>query len=229
MLGYLLERELRNQLAPEREVATLVTMIRVEADDPAFAAPTKFVGPVYDASRAHVLANEHGWVVKQDGAGWRRVVASPLPRGVVELDAVSRLLDSGSVLICAGGGGVPVIRDPASGHLRGVEAVVDKDHTSAVLALDLGADRFVIVTDVSGVYDGWGTDHARAVATAHPDALEAMTFPHGSMGPKIAAACRFARTGKGDAVIGALDDLPALLVGAAGTVVSTSTEGLTLR
>ena len=142
---------------------------------------------------------------------------------------MKQLLDSGSVLICAGGGGVPVVRDAASGHLRGVEAVVDKDHTSALLALDIGADRFVIVTDVPAVYDRWGTDRARPVASAHPDALESQTFSSGSMGPKIAAACRFARSGKGDAVIGALTDLPALLAGAAGTVVSTSTQGMTLR
>lgn len=229
MIGYLLERELRNQLPPERDVVTVVTMIRVDADDPAFSDPTKFVGPVYAEPQARALAEKHGWSVKQDGSGWRRVVASPLPRVIVELDSIARLLDAGSVVVCAGGGGVPTTLDLATGHLIGVEAVVDKDLTSAVLALDLGADRLVIVTDVAAVVEDWGQPGARPIAAIHPDALEAISFPAGSMGPKVAAACLFARTGKGDAVIGALDDLPALLTGDAGTLVSTHTEAVTHR
>lgn len=229
MIGYLLERELRNRLPAGRDVTTVVTMTRVAADDPAFDAPTKFVGPGYDEEEAAELAAAHGWSVAQDGAGWRRVVASPLPVEIVERAAVARLLEAGGVVICAGGGGVPVTRDPTTEALVGVEAVVDKDHTSAVLALDLAADRLVIVTDVAAVYQDWGTDDARALAVAHPDALEALSFPDGSMGPKIAAACLFARSGRGDAVIGALSDLDALLAGDAGTVVTTSTEGITLR
>ncbi|CAN5211032.1 carbamate kinase [soil metagenome] len=229
MIGYLLARELRNRLPAGRDVTTLVTMTRVAADDPAFSDPSKFVGPVYHEEEADELAEEHGWTVKPDGDSWRRVVASPLPVEIVELAPVAGLLEAGAVVICAGGGGVPVVRDPASGHLVGVEAVVDKDHTSAVLALGLGADRLVIVTDVDAVYEGWGTDDARSLATAHPDVLEAMSFPAGSMGPKISAACLFARSGKGDAVVGALGDLAELLAGRAGTVVSTSNEGTTSR
>jgi carbamate kinase len=229
MIGYLLERELRNRLPPERQVATLVTMTRVSLDDPAFAEPTKFVGPVYGEAQAKSMAAERGWSVRQDGAAWRRVVASPAPEGVVETPLVGQLLDTGCVVICAGGGGVPTALDPGTGLVRGVEAVVDKDRTSAVLALDLAADRLVIATDVPAVQADWGTDHARAIATAHPDDLDRITFPEGSMGPKIAAASSFARSGKGDAVIGSLGDLGGMLDGVAGTVISTSRPGISYR
>ncbi|CAN5538595.1 carbamate kinase [soil metagenome] len=229
MIGYLLERELRNHLPARRDVTTVVTMTRVAADDPAFEEPTKFVGPVYAEEQALELALERGWVVKPDGESWRRVVASPLPVEIVELRPITGLIGSGSVVICAGGGGVPVVRDVSTGNLVGVEAVVDKDHTSSVLALDLGAERLIIVTDVAAIFEGWGTDTPRALATVHPDALEAMDFPDGSMGPKVAAACRFARRRDGVAVIGALDDLPALLTGDAGTVVTTAHPRTTYR
>jgi carbamate kinase len=229
MIGYLLERELRNLLPPDREVATLVTMTRVSAKDPAFQDPTKFVGPVYDQAQGDALATERGWTVRQDGSGWRRVVASPEPESVVQTPVVLHLLDTGCIVICAGGGGVPTAIDATTGQVRGVEAVVDKDRTSAVLALDLAADRLVIATDVAAVQVGWGTDHARAIATAHPDDLDEIGFPEGSMGPKVAAASLFARSGKGDAVIGSLADLGAMLAGTAGTVVSTSRAGLTYR
>jgi carbamate kinase len=229
MIGYLIERELRNLLPPERQVATLVTMTRVRLDDPAFAEPTKFVGPVYGEARAKSLATERGWSVRADGAQWRRVVASPVPESVVETPLVRQLLDSGCVVICAGGGGVPTALDPATGLVRGVEAVVDKDRTSAVLALDISADRLIIATDVPAVQADWGTDHARAIATAHPDDLDQITFPEGSMGPKIAAAALFARSGKGDAVIGSLADLGDMLDGLAGTLVSTGSPGITYR
>jgi carbamate kinase len=228
MIGYLLERELRNRLPPETEVATLVTMTRVSLKDPAFAAPTKFVGPVYDEARARSLAAERGWSVRPDGDRWRRVVASPVPESVVETALVRQLLDSGCVVICAGGGGVPTAVDPETGLVRGVEAVVDKDRTSAVLALDVAADRLVIATDVSAVQADWGTVDARAIATAHPDYLDSMDFAEGSMGPKIAAASSFARSGEGDAVIGSLAELGAMLDGLAGTVISTSRPGMTL-
>lgn len=229
MIGYLLERELRNRLPPGKEVATLVTMTRVSADDPAFSRPTKFVGPVYERERAESLAAANGWTIRQDGEGWRRVVASPEPESVVETPLVLRLLESGCVVICAGGGGVPTTADPETGRIVGMEAVVDKDRTSAVLALDLAADLLVIATDVEAVQVDWGTDHARSIATAHPDALDPATFPSGSMGPKVAAAAHFARSGKGDSVIGSLSDLGAMLAGTAGTVVSTARPGLTYR
>ena len=229
MIGYLLERELRNLLPPQTQVATLVTMTRVSLKDPAFADPTKFVGPVYDEARARSLAAERGWSVRQDGDQWRRVVASPVPESVVETPLVRQLLDSGCVVICAGGGGVPTAVDPATGLVRGVEAVVDKDRTSAVLALDVAADRLVIATDVSAVQADWGTADARPIATAHPDDLDSLVFAEGSMGPKIAAASSFARSGKGDAVIGSLAELGAVLDGLAGTVISTSRPGMTYR
>lgn len=227
MIGYLLERELRNRLPRDREVATLVTMTRVSLADQAFDHPTKFVGPGYPYDEAQRLVTERGWVVRQDGEAWRRVVASPRPESVVETAIVARLLASGYVVVCAGGGGVPTALDPGTGRVRGVEAVVDKDRTSAVLALDLDADRLVIATDVPAVVDGFGTGAARSIAAAHPDALDQLSFPAGSMGPKVEAACLFARSGQGDAVIGSLADLPAILAGRAGTVVSTSRPGVT--
>jgi carbamate kinase len=229
MIGYLLEREMRNLLPPDKEVATLVTMTRVSLDDPAFADPTKFVGPVYDADQARALAAERGWSVRQDGDAWRRVVASPEPESIVETALVRQLLDTGRVVVCAGGGGVPTAVDAATGLVRGVEAVVDKDRTSAVLALDIAADRLVIATDVSAVQTDWGTDHARAIASAHPDDLDAIGFPEGSMGPKVGAATLFARSGKGDAVIGSLAELGGMLAGHAGTLVTTSRPGITYR
>lgn len=229
MIGYLLERELRSLLPAEKQVATLVTMTRVSATDPAFTAPTKYVGPVYAEQVAHRLAARDGWTVARDGADWRRVVPSPLPEAIVELEPVRTLLETGCVVICAGGGGVPTTVDHETGRITGVEAVVDKDSTSAVLALDLGADRLVIATDVDALYEGWGTDHARGIAAAHPDALDPATLPAGSMGPKVAAACHFARAGDGEAVIGSLDDLAAMLDGAAGTVVSTHHDGIRYR
>ncbi len=229
MIGYLLERELRNRLPAERDVTTLVTMVRVAPDDPAFDDPTKFVGPVYEEDAARELAEAHGWTVRQDGEAWRRVVPSPMPLGIVELGSVDRLLSAGSVVICAGGGGVPVTVDPASGQLVGVEAVVDKDRTSAVLAIDLDAEHLVIVTDVDAIHEGWGTAESRAIAAIHPDRLAAMTFPDGSMGPKVDAACLFARSGRRDAVIGSLTDLDDLLAGTAGTVVTTRQDRTTYR
>ena len=197
--------------------------------DPAFADPTKFVGPVYSDDEAHRLAASRGWVVKPDGDHWRRVVASPQPQRIFELRSIEALVAAGVVVICAGGGGIPTMYQPDSRTLIGVEAVIDKDRASAVLARDLHADSLVIATDTDAVYTGWGTPDQQAITIAHPDALAEFDFAAGSMGPKVEAAIDFARSTGHDAFIGSLDDLPALLAGTAGTRVCVSAVGVTYR
>ena len=233
MIGYLIEQELGNLVPFEKPIATILTMTEVDADDPAMKDPTKFVGPVYSEQDARRLAAERGWTVKPDGDSWRRVVPSPLPKRIFEIRPIKQLLASGTIVICTGGGGIPTMYLPGSqlSHpgdrnprtLVGVEAVIDKDRSSAVLAKDLEADRLVIATDADAVYLDWGTPQQRALATASPDALEAFDFPAGSMGPKVEAVCDFARSAPGKtAAIGALADLTEILAGTRGTRVSTA-------
>lgn len=226
MIGYLIEQELGNLLAGDKSVAAVLTMTEVDPGDPAFADPTKFVGPLYTKQAARRLADRHGWVVKPDGSHWRRVVPSPLPRRIVELRAVSTLLRDGFVVISTGGGGIPTVREPGSARLVGVEAVIDKDHASAVLARDLRADALLIATDVDAVYADWGGPQQRAIAHIHPDSVADLDLPAGSMGPKVTAAAAFARVGSGFAGIGALADLGGLLAGRCGTQVSMRTPGV---
>ena len=218
MIGYWLVQALHNTV-PAQRACCLVGRTVVHADDPAFAQPTKFVGPVYDEARARQLAAERGWNVRQDGAAWRRVVPSPEPVELVELNMIKALAGGGVIVVCAGGGGVPVVRDDA-GALRGVEAVVDKDLTAALLARDLAADALLILTDVDAVEDGYGTPQARPIHRATPQELRARPFPAGSMGPKVEAACRFVEATGAMAAIGRLDDAEALLAGKAGTIVA---------
>ncbi|MBD8606405.1 carbamate kinase [Aeromicrobium sp. CFBP 8757] len=229
MLGYLIEQELGNRLGDERVVATLVTRTLVDADDPAFGDPTKLVGLVYTTAQAHELAATHGWQVRADGDAMRRVVPSPTPLRILETEAVQWILDRHGVVICAGGGGVPTARDRATGTLVGVEAVIDKDLASAVLARDLGARLLVIATDVAGVFTDWGGPDQRLVARAHPDALDPADFPAGSMGPKVRAAGQFARETGLSAVIGSLTDIDKMFAGTAGTVVTTDATGIEFR
>jgi carbamate kinase len=217
MIGYWLVQALRGAV-PGQPAGCLLSRTLVRADDPAFASPTKFVGPVYDAAQARQLAAERGWAVRRDGNAWRRVVPSPEPVALVELDMITLLAGSGVLVVCAGGGGIPVVRD-GTGALRGVEAVVDKDLTAALLAQDLAADALVILTDVDAVEDGYGTPQARPIHRATPQELRARTFPAGSMAPKVEAACRFVEATGGMAAIGRLDDAEALLDGKAGTIV----------
>jgi carbamate kinase len=215
MIGYLLEQGLRNEL--DRDVATILTQVVVARDDPAFARPTKPIGPVYCEEEARRLARKRGWSVAADGDGVRRVVASPEPLQIVELRAVEVLLEAGIVPICAGGGGIPVVRE--HGLLRGVEAVIDKDKAAALLAERLDADVLLLLTDVPAVELGWRTPAARPLDAATVSELRAHAFAEGSMGPKVEAACRFAqRTGR-PAAIGALDDAVAVAAGRAGTTV----------
>jgi carbamate kinase len=218
MIGYWLLQALQNAL-PGRQVAAVVNQTLVSAADPAFAAPTKFVGPVYDEPTARRMRAERGWHVAPDGQYWRRVVPSPQPQRVVETRVVRLLLTSGAVVVCAGGGGVPVIRDEA-GKLRGVEAVVDKDLATEVLAESLEADALLLLTDVPAVVRGYGTPDAQPIYRATPAALRREKFPSGSMGPKVAAVCRFVEITGDLAAIGALEDAPMILAGKAGTVVT---------
>lgn len=217
MIGYWLLQSLQNHV-PQRQVACIVNQTLVDARDPAFANPTKFIGAVYEETEAKALAAERGWTVKRDGQKWRRVVGSPEPRHVVETDVIRLLLDAGAIVVCAGGGGVPVVQDE-SGLLAGVEAVVDKDLTAMVLAEALGADALLILTDVTNVFRGFGTPQAEAIGETTPAELRREDLPAGSMGPKVDAACRFVEKTGGIAGIGRLVDAPDLLAGRAGTIV----------
>ncbi len=217
MIGYWLARAVRCEL-PGKQVGCLICQTLVSAADPAFANPTKFVGPAYDERSARSRAAEYGWAIGQDGEKWRRVVPSPEPLEILELPLIKVLLNAGAVVICAGGGGIPVIRQAGSG-LVGVDAVVDKDLTSALLAQSVAADALLLLTDVPGVLDGYGTTTARAIDRASVAELRGDRLPAGSMGPKVEAACRFvAATGK-KAVIGRLDEAEAMFFGKAGTTV----------
>ena len=220
MIGYLLEQELGNVLPPEVPLATVLTMVEVDADDPAFGDPTKFVGRIYTKAEAEQLTAGAGWVLKPDGPDWRRVVASPEPKRIVEVRPINWLLDNGVVVICAGGGGVPAMYDgPAGRTLVGVEAVIDKDLTSEMLAREVAADMFVMATDVDGVYVDWGTPMQRRLDRVTAQELGDMTFAAGSMGPKVEAALRFVRNTGKRVGIGALPDIEKIVDGVAGTHV----------
>jgi carbamate kinase len=230
MIGYIIQQELGNELPFERHLATLLTQVEVDANDPAFADPTKPIGPLYNAEEAAKLEADKGWTFKADGDSLRRVVPSPKPMRIFEIDIIKALLERGCVVICAGGGGIPTTYTddpaPAGRRLVGVEAVIDKDLASALLAVDVGADILAIVTDVDAVYSGWGTPEQAAIRRASPASLAEAEFAEGSMGPKVRAACEFVeRTGK-QAVIGSITDTGALIRGETGTVVALDAEGL---
>jgi len=222
MVGYWLSLELEAAVAG-LEVVSLVTRVEVDLDDPAFAAPVKFIGPGYDEETAQHLAAQRGWSVAPDGQRWRRVVASPAPRRLVEAAHVVELLRPGRVVVCAGGGGVPVARQ-ASGAFHGVEAVVDKDAASCLLAEAVGADALLLLTDVEAVVADWGSASARPIRSASPAELSRRSFAAGSMGPKVAAACRFASQPGRRAAIGSLEQASDLLAGRAGTSVVAEPE-----
>ncbi len=224
MIGYLIEQELGNLLPAEVPLATVLTMIEVDPDDPGFADPTKFVGPVYGDDEAEKLAADKGWVFKRDGERLRRVVPSPAPRRIFEIRPIRWLLDKGVLVICAGGGGIPTRWVPGEQRtLAGVEAVIDKDLASELLAREVGADLFVMATDVDGVYDGWGTPEQRKLDRVTPGELRARPFAAGSMGPKVEAAARFVETTGTRAAIGALDEIEQIVEGRAGTTVAPAT------
>jgi carbamate kinase len=222
MIGYWLLQAMQNKLRGRR-VAAIINQTLVASNDPAFENPTKFVGESYTREEAERLAAQRGWVVKQDGEGWRRVVGSPRPQRVVETRLIRLLLESGAVVVCAGGGGVPVVRDE-TGQLRGVEAVVDKDLTSAVLAESLDAEMLMVLTDVPSVMRNFGTPEAEPIRRATPAALREIDVPSGSMGPKVDAVCRFVELTGGVAAIGRLEDAMEIFDGEAGTIVTPNGE-----
>jgi carbamate kinase len=228
MIGYLIQQELGNVLPFEKHLATLLTQIEVDPDDSAFGNPTKPIGPIYTAEQASVLEQEKGWTFKPDGDSMRRVVPSPLPKRIFGLQTIEVLLRDGAVVICAGGGGIPVMYTeeavPAGRRLVGIEAVIDKDLASALLAADLKAEVLAIVTDVDGVYADWGTPEQRLISRATPEEMSAGEFAEGSMGPKVRAACTFVEQTGGRAVIGSITDTQALLRGEAGTTVAASSS-----
>lgn len=219
MIGYVIEQELGNLLPEDQPLATVLTMIETDPGDPAFANPTKPIGPVYDRATAERLAAANGWSVAADGDRFRRVVASPKPKRIFEIRPIRMLVEQGVIVICAGGGGIPTMFDE-DGTLRGVEAVIDKDLAAALLAEQLGADLLVIATDVDGVYTEWGTPRQARLGAVTVSELERLDLPAGSMGPKVEAACGFARTTGHEAVIGSLTDIDAIVAGTAGTRVS---------
>ena len=223
MIGYVLEQELGNLLPFEVPFATILTMVEVDPADPAFEEPTKFVGPVYDEAAADRLAAEKGWVFKEDGDEWRRVVPSPEPKRIFEIRPIRWLLEKEVVVICAGGGGVPTMYDPDKDRvLVGVEAVIDKDLAGELLAREVDADLFVMATDVDGVYADWGTTEQRRLERVTPGELGASEFAAGSMGPKVKAAARFVEATGKRAAIGSLEQIEAIVNGDAGTQVVPS-------
>ena len=225
MIGYLLEQELSNVLPHTQRIATLLTQIEVDPNDPAFTKPSKPIGPLYTREEAERLAKERGWSVALDTDHYRRVVPSPRPKRIFEINVIELLVNMGVIVICAGGGGIPTVQHQ-DGSLAGVEAVIDKDRAGSLLAQELRADAYIMLTDVNAVYTDWGRPQAHALRRASPDALQALTFPAGSMGPKVESACEFVCKTGGFAAIGALEDAMAILHGNAGTVVTTQSKGI---
>jgi carbamate kinase len=219
MIGYLIEQALANEL-PDRQIATLLTQVEVDPSDPAFAKPTKPIGPIYGEAEARSLAARGSWTMIPDGTGFRRAVPSPEPRRIRELNAIKLLVDAGTIVICAGGGGVPVAVSPAGG-LRGVEAVIDKDLSAALLAEQIGADVLLLLTDVPAVWSRWPQAQGEPLGRITPLELRRLNLAPGSMGPKIEAACRFVERTDRTAAIGAIEHAEALLNGTRGTIVCT--------
>ncbi len=220
LIGYWLVQALGNAL-PGTESVALVTQTIVSLDDPAFATPTKFIGPMYTAARATEVAESRGWTIAPDGDGWRRVVASPRPQEVVEVGLIERLVAAGTVVVCGGGGGIPVARS-AEGDLVGIEAVIDKDLTSALIAEALSAEALILLTDVTAVSSDITDPKAPSISRATPAELRGRHFAAGSMGPKVDAVCSFVERTGGMAAIGALGDVRSILAGTAGTIVTPS-------
>tara|TARA_R110000751_G_scaffold85615_2_gene170783 strand:- start:4763 stop:5677 length:915 start_codon:yes stop_codon:yes gene_type:complete len=219
MIGYLIEQELENALGHDRPVATLLTQVEVDPKDPAFARPTKFIGPVYDKAEAERLAQARSWSIAADGAHWRRVVPSPMPMDIPDLRVLQLLLEQDVTLICAGGGGIPVVRRP-DGSLIGIEAVIDKDHATALLAHKLNADALLLLTDVEAVFRDFGTEAQSAIDRITPEDAGHLDLPDGSMAPKVAAAATFVSDRARFASVGRLEDALAMLEGRAETMIA---------
>ena len=217
MIGYMIEQELENALGHSRPVATLLTQVIVDGTDPAFGKPTKFISPVYEREEAEARARAAGWSIAPDGDKWRRVVPSPVPKEVPDIRVLQLLLERDVIVICTGGGGIPVLRQ-RDGSMTGIEAVIDKDAASALLACQLGADALLLLTDVDAVYRDFGTPTEAVIASLTPDEARALDLPAGSMGPKMTAAADFADQG-GLAGVGRLDQAVEILERRAGTRV----------
>ena len=225
MIGYMIEQELGNLVPFEIPFATLLSQVEVDINDPAFKNPTKPIGPVYSKEEAEQLAKEKGWSIAQDGDKYRRVVPSPLPKRIFEIQPVRWLLEKGAIVICAGGGGIPTYYDEQH-NLQGVEAVIDKDLCSALLAQEINADLFLIATDVSATFIDWGKPNQKAIAAASPNAIEKIGFASGSMGPKVQAAVNFVRASGKEAVIGSLSDIVDIVKGRAGTRITNKVNDI---
>jgi carbamate kinase len=202
-------------------MATILTRIAVDPADPAFQHPTKPIGPIYGRAEARRHAAERGWAIAPDGPKWRRVVPSPQPCQILEIGVIDLLVREKVIVVCAGGGGIPVVAIPDGGYV-GIEAVIDKDFAGALLATLLHADAFLMLTDVYAAYEGWGTADAKPIREATPDVLAGLPFAAGSMGPKVEAACRFVSANGGFAAIGSLADAPRMLRREAGTIVAAA-------
>ena len=216
MIGYMIEQELGNILPIEKPIASILTMVEIDPEDPAFSNPTKPIGPVYSEKEARRLAEDKGWDINQDGEYWRRVVPSPEPHRIFELRPIHWLLEKGTVVICAGGGGIPTSY-VKKGKLEGVEVVIDKDRASSLLAFELAADLLIMATDTDGVYTDWGGDSQKIISRTTPEEIGQYTFDKGSMGPKVEAACTFVERSGQRAVIGSLNDLKKMVDNLAGT------------
>ncbi len=225
MIGYLIQQEMGNNLPDDKPVSTLITQVEVSKEDPAFSNPTKPIGPVYSKEEAEKLAAEKGWDIAPDGDKFRRVVPSPRPKRIFEIEPVKWLLDKGSVVVCAGGGGIPTGVDE-NGKLYGIEAVIDKDLCSALLAEEITADMLIIATDVDGVYLNYGKENQAKITKANPNALLKEGFAAGSMGPKVQAACEFVQNTGKPAMIGALKDIEQMTQGIGGTLITNDVEGI---
>lgn len=223
MIGYVLQQELDNAYEPDVHYATLLTQTEVDPADPAFSNPTKFIGPVYAQDVAERLAAEHGWSIARDGKHFRRTVPSPRPKCILELEVIRLLVDQGVIVICAGGGGIPVVARE-HGSMTGVEAVIDKDHASGLLARALEADVFMMLTDVEGVYQDWSTPRQSLIRHGTVQTMRQFSFPAGSMGPKVEAACEFVEAQHGFAAIGTLSETVGLLKGKSGTRITLNGE-----
>ena len=216
MIGYMIEQELGNLLPIEIPIASILTMVEVDPEDPAFSNPTKPIGPIYTKEEAEELQKVRGWEIKMDGKDWRRVVASPEPHRIFELRPIHWLLEKGTVVICAGGGGIPTIYDK-DGKLEGVEVVIDKDRASSLLAFELEADVLIMATDTEGVFHDWGMKNQKLISKTTPEQIKKYDFDKGSMGPKVEAACSFVERSGQRAVIGSLKDIKEMVDGIAGT------------
>ena len=216
MIGYMIEQELGNHLPVEIPIASILTMVEIDPEDPAFSNPTKPIGPIYDEKEARDLATLKGWNIKQDGDYWRRVVPSPEPHRIFQLRPIHWLLEKGTVVICAGGGGIPTSYKD-NGKLEGVEVVIDKDRASSLLAFELEADLLIMATDTDGVYLDWGGESEKIISKTTPEEISKYSFNKGSMGPKVEAACSFVERSGQRAVIGSLKDIEKMVSGISGT------------